>query len=87
MDAAIKKFEVHPSILTIKEKVNITNMFSFEKIDVEDMELEIKNLNEKKGNTFNGLPPEDLKKIAIFAANHCTIFLMIVLRTVFSQMN
>ncbi len=62
VDAAIKKFEVHPSILTIKEKVNITNTFSFEKIDVDDIELEIKKLNHKKANTFNGIPTKILKE-------------------------
>ena len=62
VDAAIKKFEVHPSILTIKEKVKITNTFSFEKIDVDDIELEIKKLNHKKANTFNGIPTKILKE-------------------------
>ena len=32
IDVAINKFEVHPSILTIKEKVDVTNKFLFKKL-------------------------------------------------------
>ena len=39
VDAAIKKFESHPSILTIKDKVNISDRFCFKKVDQKDMEF------------------------------------------------
>ena len=62
VDVAIKKFEVHPSILTIKDKVHISNTFSFQNIDLDDIEFEIKRLNHKKANTFNGIPTKQLKE-------------------------
>ena len=37
-------------------------MFSFEKIDVDDIELEIKQLNHKKANTFDGISTKILKE-------------------------
>ena len=48
---ALKKFESHPSVIDIKNKVAISTMFSISKVEVSDIELEIKNLNAKKAGT------------------------------------
>ena len=45
---AVKRFECHPSILNIKEKVNIESRFSFSEVNNRDVALIIKNLNAKK---------------------------------------
>ena len=62
VDAAIKKIEAHPSILTIKEKVNIVKTFSFKPINLDDMELVINRLNQMKANTFNDIPAKIIKE-------------------------
>ena len=61
MDAAIKKFEIHPSISMIKEKVDISETFAFSKIETDVMELEINHLNPKKANTRKGITTKVLK--------------------------
>ena len=43
---AIKMYESHPSILKIKEKVGLTNKFSFSPCTITDIESEIKSLNQ-----------------------------------------
>ena len=62
VDGAIKNFEVHPSVLMIKEKVNISDTFTFTKIDSDVIESEINHLNHKKANSFNGIPTKILKE-------------------------
>ena len=57
----MKKFEIHPSILMIKEKVDISETFAFSKIETDVMELEINHLNPKKANTRNGITTKVLK--------------------------
>ena len=47
IDIAIKKFDSHPSILKIREKVKETS-FSFSNVTLEDFELEIKLLTQIK---------------------------------------
>ena len=54
IDAAIKKFALHPSILKIKEKVKC-DIFAFN-------EQELRNLDTKKSTTFNNIPPKHLKE-------------------------
>ena len=54
IDISIKKYEIHPSILLIKEKVSLDyQKFSFSLTNLIDMEKEIKSLNPQKGTTFN----------------------------------
>ena len=56
-DIAIKKYEMHPSILTIKGKVPFNLQgFSFTQTDLAEMEKEIKALNAKKASTYNNIP-------------------------------
>ena len=53
---AIIKFKNHPSIIKIKEKVNVKNKFSFSKTEEEEMMAEINNLNTNKPTTDNNIP-------------------------------
>ena len=61
IDNAINKFEFHPSILKIKEKV-ILSTFNFIEPSLDEVEKEIKALNPKKANTFNNIPTKILKE-------------------------
>ena len=62
IEIAIHKYDQHPSILTIKEKVpaNIQK-FSFKETILTEMEKEVKNLNPNKANTYNNIPTKILK--------------------------
>ena len=57
----IEKFESHPSILKIKEKVN-SPIFNFRNVSLVDVEKEVKSLNPKKANTTNSIPSNLLKQ-------------------------
>lgn len=63
IDIIIKKFENHPSILNIKDKIDIDNKFSFYKLNKSDIEYEIKNLKSGKATTFLNIPVKQLKKV------------------------
>jgi hypothetical protein len=60
---AVKKFECHPSILGIKDKVQVNNRFSFSVVDRADIAREIKNLDDKKSGTFMNIPTNRLKDV------------------------
>ena len=60
IDIAVKKFEAHPSILKIKEKV-ANLIFSFKEVSLSDIEAELQNLNCKKATTHNNIPSKHLK--------------------------
>ena len=68
VDIALKKFEVHPSILEIKEHVSVVDRFSFSKVTVEDMRLKIKALNIRKSGTYMDIPAFILKQVDEIAA-------------------
>ena len=61
IDRVICKYKVHPSILTIKNKINIDKTFSFSHINITDVKREIDNLNSKKATTNNNIPTKILK--------------------------
>ena len=61
IDAAIKKFAVHLSILKIKEKVKC-DIFAFNEVTFQEIEQELRNLDTKKSTTFNNIPPKHLKE-------------------------
>ena len=61
IDAAIKKFALHPSILKIKEKVKC-DIFAFNEVTFQEIEQELRNLDTKKSTTFNNIPPKHLKE-------------------------
>ena len=48
VERAIKKYEIHPSILLIKNKIGNEKSFKFEAIRVSDIEKEIKTISHKK---------------------------------------
>ena len=58
---AILKFESHPSISLIKNKITNENNFKFEPVSLSDIELEIRLLNPKKATTHKNIPPKILK--------------------------
>ena len=57
----IKTYEIHPSILAIKDKVKSPlQKFSFSHISLSNMEREVKSLNGKKSATFQNIPAKHL---------------------------
>ena len=60
-EIAIRKFECHPSILKIKEKVTINSPFTFSKVCYSVMIDELKKLNIKTSSTFMNITPKLLK--------------------------
>ena len=63
VNEAISKFENHPSIISIKEKVDINHRFSFSKVEVEVIRKEIKYLDQRKPGTFMNIPSRQLKQV------------------------
>ena len=55
-------YSIHPSIKLIKENTSITSTFNFTKINVEDIEKEIFNLDGNKKGTFKNIPTKRLKE-------------------------
>ena len=73
VEEAIKKFEVHPSIRAINENRTVKQIFSFSKVNVEDMHSEIMNLDSKKAGTFMNIPTKYLKETADIICEPLTI--------------
>ena len=67
----ISKFKSHPSILNIKERVEIKEKFAFSRPEVEDIEKEIRKLNINKPTTFNNIPA----KILVETSEICSPFI------------
>ena len=61
VERAIKKYEINPSILLIKNKIGNEKSFKFEAISVSDIEKEIKTINPKKATPSENIPPKILK--------------------------
>ena len=61
VEKAIKKYEIHPSILLIKNKIGNEKSFKFEAISVSDIEKEIKTLNPEKATPSGNIRPKILK--------------------------
>ena len=64
VEKAIKKFEFHPSILLIKNKIgkNVSqNLFCFNEVTKAEVLKEINSINNKKANPFNTIPSKILK--------------------------
>ena len=61
VERAIKKYEIHPSILLIKSKIGNEKSFKFEAISVSDIEKEIKTIKPKKATPSANIPPKILK--------------------------
>ena len=62
VEEAIRKYEIHPSILSIQENVMLDYRFSFSEVIAEDIRLEIKCLKSKKASTFMGIPTKHVKE-------------------------
>ena len=64
VEKAIKKFEFHPSILLIKNKIGKNasqNLFCFNEVTKVEVLKEINYINNKKANSFNTIPLKILK--------------------------
>ena len=60
---AMKRFENHPSIIDIKENVCVEDIFSFSKVGIGDIELEVKSLKTNQAGMFMGIPSKPLKQV------------------------
>ena len=57
IQAIIRKYENHPSIIKINEIIGEDrNKFVFNNVELNEIMLEIKNLNPKKANSFHSIP-------------------------------
>ena len=61
IDAILHKFNHHPSILMINEKIAVTKRFEFSEATTDMIESEIKKLNPKKATKFKNIPCKLLK--------------------------
>ena len=61
LETIYKDYKQHPSILKIREKVQIKGTFSFNTITCQDMEKEITNLDPNKALPFNDIPVNILR--------------------------
>ena len=61
MKESIIRFEIHPSIRSINENVEIDQRFSFSEVTVADIKVEVKKLDSKKAGTFMNIPTKHLK--------------------------
>ena len=56
----MKKYNQHPSILKIKQHVNIDDKFSFSESTDQQFQVQIKSLDPKKATVDNGTPSKML---------------------------
>ena len=62
IDIIIQNFSSHPSVLKIKEHIDLTEMFTFEKVNEIQIETEVKELNSKKAPGVDGIPANIIKE-------------------------
>ena len=62
VEESIKRFEIHSSIRSINENVQVDKRFSFSQVNSDDVKQEIKHLNNKKTGTFLNIPTKQLKE-------------------------
>ena len=75
IDEIISYYESHPSVLKIKENVNVENNFAFSDISSHDFESMIKDLNQKKASIENDLPVKLLVNSSdIISGKLCEIY-------------
>ena len=68
VDIALKKFESHPSILAIKNNVEVNSTLAFSEVTPEDMTLKIKKPNPQNSGTFMNIPASLLKEVKDIAS-------------------
>ena len=71
-ETAIKKFENHPSVQIIKERICIGQEFDFEQLSIDEILKEMKNLDNKNNGTFNNKPSNHLKEVSEVTAPYLT---------------
>ena len=69
IEKIIVKYQFHPSILIIKNKIENTNTFRFKHVMLSDIKNEIKGLNSNKEATHNNMPPKILRQSAEVTTN------------------
>ena len=65
----IVKYQFHPTILIIKNKIKNTNTFGFKHVMLSDIKNKIKGLNPNKGTTYNNIPTKIIRQNAEVTAN------------------
>ena len=70
IEIAIKKFESHPSILAIKENINISSSFNFSKCNEKEIVSEISKLDQTKVGTHKNIPAKILKETSDICGKH-----------------
>ena len=71
VDKAIMKYDAHPSICKIREKVKIANKFEFSEVSTCHIATQIKQLNSKKASPVDSIPARILKE-------NCDIFSVVI---------
>ena len=69
VEKCINKYQFHPSILLIKNRIKIQNLFSFHAIERNDMMRELLKIDPKKATTGNSIPSKTLKLSADISAD------------------
>ena len=70
IEKIIVKYQFHPSISIIKNKIENTNTFHFKHIMLPDIKNKIKGLNPNKATIHNNIPPKILQQSAEVTANN-----------------
>ena len=71
-EIAIKKFENHLSVLSIKETITINELFQFSEITSEEILSEINNLDNKKVGSYKNIPTKVLKESSEISYEYLT---------------
>ena len=69
VEKCINKYQFHPSILLINNRIKIQNLFSFHAIERNGMMRELLNIDKKKSTTGNSIPSKTLKLSADMSAD------------------
>ena len=81
VESIIAKFENHPSIVTIRNRIDKNSIFSFKEIGKTEVIKEIKNLDIKKGSLSSDIPTKVIKEFddlfAIFITENFNLCLNI----------
>ena len=70
--AIVERYGTYPSIIKIKSSVNNTIKFSFRKLSIEEMLLQLQNVDPKKGSPQEAIPPKILKSNSDMFCFHLT---------------
>ena len=72
VEIAIKKFENDLSVLSIKETININELFQFSEITSEEILSEINNLDNKKVVSYKNIPTKILEESPEISCEYMT---------------